>query len=104
MSCNYTSHDDTPRCPGHFFECGEELSWKEDLCDSCKAEQNRQAHLEDLAVEAYERRQIEMDQYQAERAYDDDDELLCDACEVLIESGSRCGPCRRFDLTDDTDD
>ncbi len=99
--------DDTPRCSGYFFECEAELDdWEDDLCDSCKKEQARQEYLEDLAVEAWERRQIEMERVQLEQAYngdddggengDDDDELLCDECDALIESGSTCGPCRRL--------
>jgi hypothetical protein len=69
--------DQGKRCPGYttslsVHECNEECN--EDICNDCFTERDRQLHLEDLAVEAWERRQVELEEFQGMEDHGDLDD------------------------------
>ena len=72
---SYDDYDYTPRCEGFtVYECGKELeSWEEKVCDSCVEARKRQEQIEDEAVEAYERRQRDMEERQGMEYHGDFD-------------------------------
>lgn len=86
--------DDTPRCPGFKTqittnECDKPLvDWEESICDECHTNRDRQLDLEDEAVEAVERRQIEMEEFQGMEYHGDFEDEDGDE-EVALEDGNK---------------
>jgi hypothetical protein len=63
---------EVPRCAAKILCNGEELEGQDDSCGPCKAAMDRDAEDEDLAVERWERRQVERQQEQLEARYEED--------------------------------
>jgi hypothetical protein len=51
-------------CPGAFVDCGGEVEWpyEETYCEACRSLLVREEIAGDLAIRAWERRQVELDE------------------------------------------
>ena len=70
--------EESPVCPGYrtytvVEQCGKKLDWGEEICPTCVKHRHEQELIEDLLVEQYYQRQLDLEESQLLALEDDED-------------------------------